>query len=193
VRAVKSSQERQPSQAGRIPRRGTDRIEDAAAWLLTAVALFVVLFGALAGVRVHGDMAERRLAAERERVQVDAVLLTDAPPDAAAPGPPASRPARYVDGRGREHDVVLPVAGHRPAGSSVRAWVDRDGRVVPPPPSAVDAVVLGIVAAAAVVAIGGVVLEGVWLGVRRWLLLRNAAAWAHEWARVEPMWSGRDR
>jgi hypothetical protein len=35
------------------------RLEDAVAWLLTAAGLFLVLFGVLAGVAVHGDAVER--------------------------------------------------------------------------------------------------------------------------------------
>ena len=44
---MQSSQERQPW-TGRLPRRDTDRVEDVAAWVLTAAALFVVLGAVLA-------------------------------------------------------------------------------------------------------------------------------------------------
>ena len=163
------------------------------AWLLAAAGLFLVLFGVLAGVAAHGDVVERGKPAEREHVQVEAVLLTDRPLDGVSPGVPASRPARYVDAAGRENDVVLTLRGHAPAGTSVRAWVDRDGRVVAAPQSRLDSIVIGVLAAGGIIAVGGLVLEGMWLGVRRWLLQRNAAAWAMEWAAVEPEWSCRRR
>jgi hypothetical protein len=192
VGVVKSSQERRPSQ-GRSLRRRTDRIEDAAAWLLTAVGLILVLLGALAGLGVHGDVAERGRAAERELVRVDAVLLADIPLYDPAPGTPVARSARYVDASGREHDVALSVAGHPPAGTSVAAWVDRDGRLAAAPPTRRYAVMLGIAAGVGIVVAGCLALGGTWLGLRRWLLFLNTAAWAREWALVEPKWSGRDR
>ena len=46
---MQPSQERQPARTDRLPRRRTDRLEDAAAWVLTAAALFVLLAGVLGG------------------------------------------------------------------------------------------------------------------------------------------------
>jgi hypothetical protein len=42
---MQSSQDRRPSRTRRLPRRPTDRVEDAAAWVLAAVALFVARWG----------------------------------------------------------------------------------------------------------------------------------------------------
>ena len=72
-------------------------------------------------------------------------------------------------------------------------WVDREGRHAPAPPTRVDAVVLGVVAAVGVVVVGCLALAGTWLGVRSWIRALNTAAWAREWALVEPEWSGRVR
>jgi hypothetical protein len=148
---MESSQERRSARTGRPPRRWTDRIEDAVAWLLFAGGLFVVLVGATTAVAVHGDAVER----------------------------------------GR--DVVLTAPGHIPAGTPAGVWVDLDGRPTTAPPTRTQAVAVGIAAGVGVVVLGGVVLGGMSLGVRRWLLARNAAAWTREWALVEPEWSRRAR
>ena len=189
---MRSSQERQPSRS-RLPRRRTDRVEDGAAWLLTAAGLLLLLFGALTGVGVHAAIVERGRVAEQQLVRVDAVLLADGLLDVGAPGVAAPRAAKYVDAAGQAHEVVLPGVGRVPAGSSVPIWVDRAGRLTAAPPTGVDAVVIGIVACVGTVGFGSAVLVGLWFGVRRWLLARNTAAWAREWAVVEPEWSGRDR
>jgi hypothetical protein len=186
------SQERQPTPS-RLPRRRTDRVEDGAAWLLTTAGLFLLLFGAVTGVGVHGAAVERGRAAGHELVRVDAVLLEDGLVKDVAPGSTASQAARYVDAAGQAHEIVLPEVGHARAGSSVPIWVDRAGRLAAAPPSGADAVVIGVVACVGTIGVGCAVLVGLWLGVRRWLLARNTAGWAREWAVVEPEWSGRDR
>jgi hypothetical protein len=191
VGAVQSSQERQPSRTGRLPRRFTDRVGDAAAWALTAVGLFVLLWGVLSGLHTYREVVDRGRVAAQEQVVVDAVLLTDGVLPSGAPGSVTWRPARYVDAAGHPHDVVVAVVGRPPSGGSVRAWVDRTGHVVPAPPTRTDALVLGGAAATGIVVAGWLGLVGLWLAVRRWLGARNAADWAREWARVEPEWSGR--
>lgn len=40
---MEPSRDRRASPVGRLPRRRTDRVEDAAAWLLATIALFVLL------------------------------------------------------------------------------------------------------------------------------------------------------
>jgi hypothetical protein len=192
VGPVEPSQEEQPSRTGRLPRRPTDRIEDAAAWVLTAAALFVVVWGVFVGLGVYGDSAARSDAAARELTRVDAVLLTDrAPP--LGQGTPTSRPARYQDAAGVEHDVLVTVIAPRPAGSVVAAWVDHQGRVAATPPTRTDGAVLGVSVAIGVALLGAAVLGGLWCALRMWSDARNASGWAHEWTDVEPVWSGRVR
>lgn len=77
--------------------------------------------------------------------------------------------------------------------ATVRAWVDREGRVVDAPPTLWVAVVLGALAGVGIAIVGGLVLGTVWLALRRWLDHRNAADWSRGWARVEPEWSLRNR
>ena len=189
---VRSSQERQPSWSRRLPRRDTDRVEDVAAWVLTAAALFVVLGAVLGGVGLYGGAVDQARTAAQERTPVATVLVDDPVPDGAS-GTLTSRSAHYVDAAGSEHDVVVTVAGWPPAGATVRAWVDREGRVVGAPLTDLAAVVLGASAAVGIAIMGCLVLGSAWLGLRRWLDRRNAADWGREWRRVEPEWSGRSR
>ena len=124
---VRPSQERQPSRTGRLPRRSTDRVEDAAAWVLTAAALFVLLGAVLGGVGVYGGAVDRVRTAAQERTSVAAVLV-DAPVLNGAPGSLTSRSARYVDAVGGEHEIVVTVVGGlppvRPCG---RGWTAKAG------------------------------------------------------------------
>jgi hypothetical protein len=185
------SQRRHPSRTDRLPRRRTDRLEDAAAWVLTAAALFVVLAAVFGGVWVHNDAVLRGRVAAQERTPVAAVLLSDGAIPYDGPGLESLHMARYLDAGGAEHDVLVTVVGQPSAGKVVRMWVDGDGRLVPSPPDGLDALVLGVTAAAAIVVVGWAVLVGLWLGVRRRLAVRNAAEWTREWAEVEPRWSRR--
>jgi hypothetical protein len=189
---VQPSQERQPSQMGRLPRRATDRVEDAAAWVLTATALFVLLGAVLGGVGVYSGAVDRARTAAHERTPVAAVLLDD-PVSNGAPGSLTLRSAHYVDAAGAEHDIDVTVAGSPPTGATVRAWVNREGLVVDAPLTSFDAVVVGASAGVGIAILGCLILGSAWLGLRRWLDHRNAAEWGREWYRVEPEWSGRTR
>jgi hypothetical protein len=189
---VPPSRERPPSRTHRFPRRVTDRVEDAAAWVLTAAALFVLLGAVLSGLDVYGGTVDRGRTAAHQRRPVAAVLM-DAPVPNDAPGSLTVRSAHYVDAAGGEHDIVTTVAGQAPVGATVLAWVDREGRVVNAPPTLWDAVVLGALAGVGIAIVGGLVLGAVWLVLRRWLDHRNAADWGHGWARVEPEWSSGNR
>jgi hypothetical protein len=179
----------------RLPRRTTDRVEDAAAWIVTAAGLFVLLLGLVGGINVHRAVHDLGRAAERERTQVDAVLVADAPPWVQEPAGPAvaSRPARYTDAAGRQREVVLIIPGRPSTGTVVPVWVNREGAMTARPPTPADAVVLGVVTALGIAAVGGVALLAVSIVVRRQINRRNAAAWAREWAHVEPEWSRRGR
>ncbi|MDF3048970.1 MAG: uncharacterized protein K0R87_608 [Pseudonocardia sp.] len=153
----------------------------------------MLLLGLFVGINVHRAVNDLGRAAERERTQVDAVLVADAPPwvqESAGPAV-ASRPARYTDAAGRQREVVLIIPGRPSTGTVVPVWVDRDGTMTARPPTPADAVVLGVVATLGIGAVGGVALRAVWIAVRREIDRRNAAGWARDWARVEPEWSGR--
>jgi Na+/H+-translocating membrane pyrophosphatase len=52
-------------------------------------------------------------------------------------------------------------------------------------------VLSAITVALGVILLGGVLLGLVWSGVRSAVTAHNHAAWAREWRRIEPQWSGR--
>ena len=188
------SQQRRPAGAKRLRRRCTDRLEDAAAWVLTALGMFVLLLSVLVGVRTGAEAAEQRRATEHERVRVEAEVLHEAAvPDQDSDADLDWVSVRYTDGAGRVHEAEVPATGPPSAGTTVPMWVDRAGRPAAAPPGALEAVVLGVVVGLGIAAAGGLLLIVAWMGLRHAVDARNATAWAREWETVEPEWSGRRR
>ena len=64
-----------PPGSDRLPRRPTDRSEDAVAWLLLALAGFVMLVALVVGLSVHSAGVDRARMEAGQRWQVTAVLL----------------------------------------------------------------------------------------------------------------------
>jgi hypothetical protein len=188
------SRDGRPPPSGRLPRRRTDRAEDAAAWLVATIALFVLLLAIWGGAVVRADALDQSRLEYAQRTQVDALLLDDPPQgnrEADSDGL-GWRSVRFTGTSGSEHVANLPVAGRRPAGDTVRLWVDRNDRVVPAPLTRTDAAVLGVTAGIGITGLGAAVLASLWCGLRRLLDVRNSMAWDEDWAEVEPVWSGRD-
>ena len=185
--------ERPPSGGGRWPRRGTDRLEDALAWVLIAVGLLVVVGAVFAGVRAGAEAAERVRIAQGERVRAEAVVVdVAAVPDAEPEAESADWvTVRYTDLAGRTREGALWLTGAPPVGTSVQVWVDRAGRLAPAVPGAHDAVVVGAIVGLGAAFTGGLLLVLAWLAVEAFVDKRNGAAWAREWEKVEPLWSGR--
>ena len=168
-------------------------MEDAAAWLLASIALFVLLLAICGGAGVHADALDQSRLQHGQRRQVEAVLLNDPPPGYREVDSEEVtwRSVRIVETSGSEHVADGLVAGRQPAGDTVRLWVDRDDRVVPAPLTPTDSVVIGATAGVGIAALGAAVLALLWCGLRRLLDVRNSLAWDEEWAEVEPAWSGR--
>jgi len=176
-----------------LPRRRTDQLEDGLAWALTAVGLFVLFLSVLAGAQAEAEAAERGRAAEHERARVEAVVLHDAPGHDQESDADAMRWAsvRYTDRSGGVHEADLPVMDQPLAGSTVPVWVDRGGRLASAPPGVLDSVVVGAMVGLGTAGTGALLLVTTWIGLRHQLDVRNGAAWAREWEKVEPGWSGR--
>ena len=191
---MQPSRDGRPPPLGRLPLRRTDRVEDAAAWLLAAIALFVLLLAIWGGAGVYADALDQSRHEHGQRTQVDAVLLEDPQRGyrEADSQDVAWRSVQFVDTSGSEHVADVPLAAVQPAGDTVRLWVDRNDRVVPAPLTQTDAVVIGAMAGLGITALGVAVLASLWCGLRRLLDIRNSVAWDREWAQVEPVWSGRD-
>ena len=155
VSGVWWSQQRGPAGAKRLRRRCTDRLEDAAAWVLTALGMFVLLLSVLVGVRTGAEAAEQGRVSEHERVRVEAeVLFEAAVPDQDPDADLDWVSVRYTDGAGRVHEAEVPATGPPSAGTTVPMWVDRAGRPAAAPPGALEAVVLGAVVGLGIAAAG---------------------------------------
>ena len=178
-----------PTTAG-LPRRVTDRVEDAVAWVLLACALFVVAGGVFTGMAVCAATVERARAEAAERTRTTAVLVQDVPTVPVANPTTGRMPvaATWHDALGGVHTGVVEAGMGLAAGAAVPVWVDRSGAVVAAPVSADDAGPIGLLACIVVVVAGGAVLAGLWWVVRRAAVVRNAATWEREWARVGPAW-----
>lgn len=176
--------------AGRLPRRGTDRVEDVTAWILASVALLLIVVATVIGLGTYGREAERAELQRTSTSHVRAVLLEDANVMIGDVGErmPAQVPARWADGAGRVHTGPVVVQRTRPAGAEIDVWIDEAGELASRPTTPMNAVVGGILAALGVLCAGGAPLVAAWLGVRRVTGVVNGRRWDREWAAVEPQW-----
>jgi hypothetical protein len=174
----------------RLPRRATDRVEDLAAWVLSAALLVVAVAAVVAGLSVHDTAAARARDETANRVCVTAVLTADAP--VVAGSEPADIrvlvPAEWLDPAGTRHTGTVDALEGTPAGTRLPVWLDRSGAVVAPPLSPTGVGLAGFLAGGIVLVSGGLVLLVLWLLLRHVTALCNAEAWEREWARVGPAW-----
>ncbi len=170
----------------RARRRTTDRIEDAAAWLFTALALITVVGAFAVGGAGYSESTDRIRAEGAERPTVRAVLV-----DPATTAGPQQVRAGWTGPDGIAVTAPVPVRNQHPAGAEVHVWLDRAGRVTSAPMDPGAAVAVGWIRGVLAALFGWSVLALAWTGVRRVVALRNAADWGREWERVEPSWSGR--
>ena len=179
-----------------LPRRVTDRIAAAAAWVLASLAVLTAVIAVVTAARLYGDEMRQARLDVAERTSVQAVLIeptTTRTPLArigrAAPRTVVSVPVRYTSPDQVDHVAVVRVRGPLAAGSRVPVWLDRSGRSSRhrPDPAARSA--------AQRAAHWGCSRPGRPSSVRRgprgpppWAA---AARWEKEWAQFEPRWSGR--
>jgi hypothetical protein len=177
-----------------LPRRRTDRVEDAVAVLLCGVGVVVLVVAAVLGVMAHGSVTARAASEGAERAAVQAtvteVLAVRSASDDVSPG---SRKVlavwRAPDGGPRSGPVTAPIAAV--PGARVPVWTDRSGEVVRAPVSAKAAGLVGGTVGVLAALLGGLLLYAGWRLVRLATGRRNAEAWGRGWAEVEPTWSGR--
>lgn len=188
--AVPGEEEVDRTAVRRLPRRATDLVEDVVVWLLISASLLLVAIALIAGVGAHGRVSDRIRIQTEERTMVAATVLAVA---ALVPPDSFNRPgveAQWVGLDGMRRTGAVPMTGATPAGAEVAVWLDRDGAVVEPPTSGMDAVAAGIFSGIAVLFVGASVLGVVWLLVRRGIDTVNSRRWAREWADVGPEWTG---
>lgn len=181
--------------ADRMPRRSSDRVEDAVAWLFSSLALLTVVVACVVGVTAAGTAAERARIEARERVPVRVILLEPAEVLPAADGTSLPTPievrARWILPDGSERTAPVTTAVRSEAGAELRKWVDTAGRPVSPPMSSTTGLLESVLAGVAIALGGWLTLLVTWWGLRGCTGARNAARWTREWRQVEPVWSGR--
>lgn len=175
-------------------RRPGDTAEIVASWVLSCLAVLLAGAAVLVGLVAHADGVRRAESEAAERTRVAAVLLGPGEPALTSdPGASTARraPAAWTTPDGVEHTGTLLVWSSADAGATVPVWVDRDGRLVPAPATRTSGLVGAVTAAVLLLALGGGLLVAAWRVVRRATLAVNARAWAAEWERVAPEWTGR--
>jgi hypothetical protein len=191
-----SSHQKKPPRKPR--KRGIDHIEDAAAWLLTSLALIGVVLAVVIGVQVHSNVLDRARVEMAARTSASAVLLADTPQMAGTEGgegrsPMAEVAVRWVGRDGAERVGEVRVQPPRYAGETVTVWTDRTGNLVPPPTTPVEAHFAAAAAAGLVLLALSGVLAALWNAIRRGTMALSRVQWEREWQQVEPVWSGRTR
>jgi hypothetical protein len=159
------------------------------------LGLVLVAVAVLTGLHLHSSGLEQARADAVDRVSVEATLLE--PVDGAigvdaATTTQVTAPATWNAPDGTPRTGTVPVLGSQPAGATVPIWTDRStGAVAPPPVDTLQAGVTAVVGALLVLLVGVLVLLGLRAVVHARCAARNHAAWAREWERYEPLWSGR--
>lgn len=126
------------------------------------------------------------------RLSVSAELLEPAPAaETAVTGAAVPTPARWSTPDGATHTGRLWAEAGLARGAQVTATIDPSGRPVEPGSPAEDPSVTGLLAGTAVVVTCWVLLVLAGIAAHRRLAALDSRRWAAEWARVEPLWSGR--
>ena len=177
----------------RLPYRGTDRVEDMVAWLLTVVSVLGVYLAVAAGVDGYSGAMERGRTEAATRISTSATLTEDAPALVMAnPGGgqawPSMAAASWTAADGTPRTGEVPASAGGNAGSTVAIWTERDGSLAAAPASSFAAGLAAVLAAAAVLLLSGAMVAGAWLATRRATTTLNARSWEREWAAIEPQW-----
>lgn len=179
-----------------LPRRATDRIEDAAAWLLVAAGLVLIVVAGTIGFGVHAAGTERARQESASRTEVSATALENAPYVVAGSGAApllVEVDVNWVDADGVVRTGRAQVPSPTSKGDQVAVWLDRAGQVVREPVDGVDVVVAAVLSVVGLLVVGAVALLGAWSVVRRATAAANDRAWTREWARIGPEWTGHGR
>ncbi|MEV5958900.1 hypothetical protein AB0M11_35055 [Streptomyces sp. NPDC051987] len=167
-------------------RRRDDVLE---AWLVLAIWVLIAVGGTVAGL-VTAHATDQVFAQQRtERIAVPAVVLDDVPRTATAIGRDlASTKVRWTTSDGATHSGMTLLTTGRKAGSTVRIWIDAQGKLTTQPPTPTKAAVeAGLFGFSAALALSGVVF-GIGSAGRWYLDRRRIRQWASEWTLVGPQW-----
>ncbi len=175
-------------------RRGWDLIDG---WLLPAAIAAFLILGPLAataaGLWAHaGNVAAQR--ADKSWHQVTARLLDPVPgplfSDNGANSWLVWSPARWVAG-GHTRTGEVPAPAGASAGTTVKVWLSRAGKVQAPPLTAAGAGNRVLIAVAFTLACLGALLTAAAVAARWVLDRKRIASWEAGWLSVGPQWSRR--
>lgn len=175
--------------------RPTDRARTRLRRLVVAAVAAVLLLALPVGVLAHGWEQNRSADAAARLVPVVGQVL---PPPDASQAPPvdplgvaltSSATVRYVAPDGRVRTTLVPVTAEDP--TLMTLWVDRAGNPGEPPSAPGVARNVGIVLAITWIVVALAALFLMTITVRMRLAEADSEQWDREWARVEPLWSGR--
>ncbi|MFD7069664.1 hypothetical protein ACFV97_20820 [Streptomyces sp. NPDC059913] len=160
--------------------------------LVVALVCGAVTAGLLwaAGVR-----AERAYTGRLHRV----TATTTGPAEPSVPlagqegWPHSVASAVWVSPEGVRRSGTVEVPPRTPEGRAVAVWVDAAGAPARPPDDGTERVLTSFCGGTAAAGTAGAAAAGVLLVMRRRSEARTFAALDREWARVEPVWSGRPR
>lgn len=175
-------------------RRTAHRVEAALTALLVLLGMAVLpVVAGLAGGIYHRELADvTRIASQR--VQVDAVLVTE--PLTSATGrddglSDATAMATWQVPGGARFTERLRVNPALHPGQSVRIWSDLQGHRTTAPKSPGDVFAAALIIGIDLVVLGWLLLGGLWWVACRVLDRVNASWWEAQWARTGPRWSRR--
>ncbi|MFE3656110.1 hypothetical protein [Streptomyces sp. NPDC059165] len=179
------------------PLRRTSDVLEAWASLVLGAVLFLgaPAAGLAAGWTVYTEGRATVAEQTATRHRVHAVLAKDAPP----PNPSAdgtTDDAKYPvavrwSDPGGSREAVAPVPAGLKRGDPVDVWLDDRGRGTEAPAAVEDVWLNTVAAGSGAAAIAAVSAAGLRLAVRRTADRHRMTEWEREWARTEPVWSGR--
>ena len=184
-------QRKQTDRARGMPRRPTDRLEDAVSAVLLLVLFVAAIAAMLVGTQTYASVLEMARVQAAARTPVTATLMQDTP--SPRTGDLVSAQVHWTGPDGVEHIGATQAHGGLNAGHPVPIWVDRSNNIVPKPVDRTDALVAAVSLGGTLLAIVAGLLALAWNGTRRCTMALNRARWEREWAMVEPAWSAHYR
>lgn len=173
-------------------RRGSDRVETVVLLALLAVFVGGSPFAAHASASWISAVSQQELRAQHANLRQVTAVLQDPPrtPRGYGVGLAPQADARWVAPDGAVRTDIITVPAGAKAGVGIKIWMDRSGQLVTPLRQGQIALRAGLAAAAAVAALG-VVLVIVAGAVRVLLNTRRMAGWDADWLSTGPRWTSR--
>ncbi|WP_219413858.1 hypothetical protein [Pseudonocardia nigra] len=169
------------------------RPTDHARGVLRRVEVFLGLLVAGVAVVVGTAVVQQAVQPDPDAVVVAELLEPGPAPELAMVGAASPTAIGWTDPDGRAHTGLLEVAAGLPLGATVPVEIDAAGRLVGAVGDSELARPSGLQVGVATALGGWAVVFAAGAVWRSRLAARDSAAWATEWARVEPVWSGRAR